>query len=156
VAKLGKIRQKKPTPTPAKQAKQPRATLTLKQKLFVEAYIGPARGNGKEAARRAGYAGNDATLAQVATENLKRPQILALINSRVEEVAMTADEILTELADIARLPCPGPDASHKLKALELLGKHYGLFSDKREHTVGNLEIIVTRADRRGTTTENSD
>ena len=156
MAKLGKIRQKKPTPTPAKQAKQPRATLTLKQKLFVEAYIGPARGNGKEAARRAGYAGSDATLAQVAAENLRRPQILALINSRVEEVAMTADEILAELASIAKLPCPGPDASHKLKALELLGKHYGLFSDKREVAVGNLEIIVTRADRRGTTTENSD
>lgn len=148
MAKSGKIRQKKPAPT--------RATLTLKQQLFVEAYIGPARGNGKEAARLAGYAGNDATLAQVAAENLRRPQILTLINARVEQAAMTADEILTELADIARLPCPGPDASHKMKALELLGKHYGLFSDKREHTVSNLEIIVTRADRRGTTTENSD
>ncbi len=148
MAKSGKIRQKKPAPT--------RATLTLKQQLFVEAYIGPARGNGKEAARLAGYAGNDATLAQVAAENLRRPQILTLINARVEQAAMTADEILTELADIARLPCPGPDASHKMKALELLGKHYGLFSDKREHTVNNLEIIVTRADRRGTTTENSD
>ena len=156
MAKLGKIRQKKPTPTPAKQAKQPRATLTLKQKLFVEAYIGPARGNATEAAKRAGYTGNDATLAQVAAENMRRPQILALINARVEQAAMTADEILTELADIARLPCPGPDASHKMKALELLGKHYGLFSDKREHAVGALEIIVTRADRRGTTTENSD
>ncbi len=148
MAKSGKIRQKNPAPT--------RATLTLKQQLFIEAYIGPARGNGKEAARLAGYAGNDATLAQVAAENLRRPQILTLINARVEQAAMTADEILTELADIARLPCPGPDASHKMKALELLGKHYGLFSDKREHTVSNLEIIVTRADRRGTTTENSD
>ena len=92
----------------AKPKAQPRATLTLKQQLFVEAYIGPARGNATEAARKAGYTGNDATLAQVAAENMRRPQILALINSRVEEVAMTADEILAELADIARLPCPGP------------------------------------------------
>ena len=104
----------------AKPKAQPRATLTLKQQLFVESFIGPARGNATEAARRAGYAGNDATLAQVAAENLRRPQILTLINARVEQAAMTADEILTELADIARLPCPGPDASHKLKALELL------------------------------------
>ena len=47
--------------------------LTPKQALFVSEYL--KTGNGTEAARRAGYKGNDVTLGQVAAENLKKPQI---------------------------------------------------------------------------------
>lgn len=76
--------------------------LTLKQRLFVEAYLGETRGNATEAARIAGYKGNDVTLGQVGAENLKKPQIEKLLSSRVEEAAMSADEVLKLLSDHAR------------------------------------------------------
>jgi len=47
--------------------------LTLKQQLFVEAYLGEAKGNATEAARIAGYKGNEITLAAVGAENLRKP-----------------------------------------------------------------------------------
>ena len=57
--------------------------LTPKQALFVSEYL--KTGNGTEAARRAGYKGNDVTLGQVAAENLKKPQILAAIKAKDEK-----------------------------------------------------------------------
>jgi hypothetical protein len=79
-----------------------KAKLTLKQELFVEAYLGAAKGNATEAARLAGYKGSDQTLAQVGAENLRKPHIAALIGKRVETEAMEADEVLQLLSDHAR------------------------------------------------------
>jgi len=42
--------------------------LTPKQRRFVEAYVGPARGNASEAALIAGYRGSPQTLRAVATK----------------------------------------------------------------------------------------
>lgn len=114
--------------------------LTTKQRLFVEAYL--ANPNATDAARKAGYKGNDLTLKQVGCENLAKPYIAAAIEKRVEQAAMTADEVLHELANIAR----GDYSDYrgdKLKALELVGKHHKLFTDKQEITGkdgGPLEV----------------
>jgi len=43
--------------------------LTIKQQKFVDSYSG----NATEAARLAGYAGNDTTLASIGNENLRKP-----------------------------------------------------------------------------------
>lgn len=53
--------------------------LTAKQNAFVAAYIGSAKGNATEAARIAGYKGNDETLRAVGHENLTKPHIAAQI-----------------------------------------------------------------------------
>lgn len=76
--------------------------LTLKQELFIEAYV--ATGNATEAARRAGYRGNDVTLQSVGRENLGKPLIAAAIASRTAEArdAMGADEVLEILTAQAR------------------------------------------------------
>lgn len=74
--------------------------LTTKQRLFVEAYL--ANPNATDAARKAGYKGNDNTLAQVGKENLRKPYIAALIGERVEQAAMSADEVLSRLSEHAR------------------------------------------------------
>jgi phage terminase small subunit len=74
--------------------------LTNKQRMFVEAYLECF--NATEAARRAGYQGNDATLGAVGYENLRKPQIAVKIRERLQESAMSADEVMQRLAEQAR------------------------------------------------------
>jgi hypothetical protein len=65
--------------------------LTEKQRRFVDAYMGPAQGNGTEAARLAGYRGSDDTPASVARENLRKPLIRKAVDARVEADPAVAD-----------------------------------------------------------------
>jgi phage terminase small subunit len=58
--------------------------LTQKQRLFAEAYIGPANGNAREAARIAGYSGDENALSQRAFELVRNPKVAELIGGRVE------------------------------------------------------------------------
>ena len=73
--------------------------LTYKQQLFVDEYL--ISGNATDAARKAGYKGNDNTLASMGKENLRKPQILAVIESHLESSKITADETLQGLSDMA-------------------------------------------------------
>jgi phage terminase small subunit len=122
--------------------------LTQKQQLFCEFYMGDAAGNGALAAKMAGYRGSDATLAQIAYENLKRPVIAGRIAQRVSQAGMGADECLALLADIARRDDREfvqirTDArgnvveakivlADKIRALELIGKYLKLFVQQVE------------------------
>lgn len=74
---------------------------TALQRAFIDFYI--LEKNGTKAARLAGYKGNDATLAAVAYENLRKPQIKAELDRRFAEHAMSANEVLERLGDIARI-----------------------------------------------------
>lgn len=75
--------------------------LTAKQRAFVNAYL--ANGfNGTEAARQAGYSGNDNTLGVVAYENLRKPKIAAYVQQAFDEMTMTAEEVLARLSAMAR------------------------------------------------------
>lgn len=80
--------------------------LTSKQKAFVVAYA--EKRNGTEAARIAGYKGSNKTLAQVAHENLKKPDILkaydAYMRPRLDEAGINTQRTLQHLADIAYAP----------------------------------------------------
>ena len=125
--------------------------LTTKQRLFVEAYL--ANPNATEAARKAGYKGSDATLANTGAENLRKPYIAKLVEQRIAKAAMTADEVLNELAEIAKAPWDkffeyqtdgdggvlkiNVKLAEKIKALELVGKYHKLFTDKQEHSGPN-------------------
>jgi hypothetical protein len=71
--------------------------LTYRQRLFVHYYLGAANGNGTEAARMAGYA----EPAVQASENIRKPNIAAAIATKVASAAMTADEVLARLSDMA-------------------------------------------------------
>lgn len=76
--------------------------LTGKQWAFVLAYTGQARFNATEAARQAGYKGNDVTLATVGYENLRKPHIKRAIEARMKSLVMSADEALLRLSDHAK------------------------------------------------------
>jgi phage terminase small subunit len=120
--------------------------LTQKQRLFVESFIGAAAGNGRVAARMAGYSGDDNALSQRAFELMRNSKISELIGVRVEQAVMRANEVLSELSAIAKADWQDfleirrdkdgdvIDAtlklSDKIKSLELLGKYHKLFSDR--------------------------
>jgi phage terminase small subunit len=72
--------------------------LTRKQLVFVAEYL--KCWNASEAARRAGY--SERSAYSQGWENLRKPEIQALIQSRLDEVHMSADEALKLTADIAR------------------------------------------------------
>ncbi len=127
------------------------ATLTHKQQLFIEHYLGAARGNATEAARLAGYAGNDDTLAHAGHGNLAHPEIAARVKRKVDAVGLTKDAILDALASIVAIPNEqffgaGRDSKvslgDKVRALELLGKYHRLWVERQE--TEHVERIVVR------------
>lgn len=74
------------------------ARLGNKQRAFIEEYL--CCWNATEAARRAGY--SEHTARSIGAENLTKPDIQAEIKRRLAEKAMSADEVLTRLAEQAR------------------------------------------------------
>jgi phage terminase small subunit len=101
--------------------------LTEKQTLFVEHYV--QCWNGTKAAESAGYNGGIATCAVAGSRMLKLDKIQKAIKLRLSESAMPADECLSRLARHAR-----SEDMKAMKALELIGKHHSLFTDRIEHS----------------------
>lgn len=75
--------------------------LKPKQKLFADYYLTEAHFNGTEAARLSDYKGNNATLAAVAYENLRKPHIKKYIDERLSALTMSANAVLARLTEIA-------------------------------------------------------
>ncbi len=110
--------------------------LTPKQQAFVDAYDG----NGTAAARAAGYSGSDATLAQVASENLRKPEVLAAIQARSQVSSQVRRDIAkaTHIASRAERQAfwtqvmidGSQKMSDRLKAAELLGRSEADFTEK--------------------------
>lgn len=114
-------------------------TLTLRQEKFCREYLVDL--NATQAAIRAGY--SEKTAAYQASRLLRNVKVLEYIKKlrgeREKRVQVTQDEVIRELAAIALLPLESNEilsnlvkVSDKLKSLELLGKHFGLFVDKVE------------------------
>ncbi len=116
--------------------------LTAKQSLFIKEYLVDL--NATQAAIRSGY--SEKTAYRTGADNLRKPQIAAAIqdamDERSERVEINSDEVLMDLAEMrdicmGRKPNPTEDvcafnANGALKALELLGKHFKLFTEKVE------------------------
>lgn len=96
---------------------------TAKQLLFIDAYLANG-GNGTRAAEAAGYKGSEDVWAQVAYENLRKPEIEAEINRRLSQY-MSADEVLYRLSEIANADLGDvldEDGRVDLKKAKRLGK----------------------------------
>lgn len=125
--------------------------LTLQQHKFVKEYLTDFKG--KQAAIRAGY--SPKTADQQASRLLKLAKVKAVVEKGMKDHAdrlqITTDKVVAELGRIA-FGNPERD-SDKLKALELLGKHLGMFQDvsKVEHSgtiegaPGKFEIVIVDA-----------
>jgi phage terminase small subunit len=74
--------------------------LTVKQRRFIEAYVGKAFFNATKAAKLAGYP--ETAAYAVGAENLKKPQIKAEVDRLLSERSMGADEVLQRLGQVAR------------------------------------------------------
>lgn len=72
--------------------------LTAKQLRFCEEYI--VSMNATQAAIRAGY--SKKTAGEMGYENLRKPQIRAHIDGKLKQLALTSDETLKSLSDIAK------------------------------------------------------
>lgn len=73
--------------------------MTVKERLFVNYYLGKAGGNGTEAARLAKYKHP----RQIATQLLSKLHIREAIENKVSTIGMEADEVLERLARLARV-----------------------------------------------------
>lgn len=111
--------------------------LTARQKAFADYYI--ELGNATEAARRAGYKGNN--LNRIASENLSKLGIKQYIDKRMTQIESNriakGEEVLQYLTKVMRGEEKdqfGLDATiqDRTKAAELLGKRYKLFTEKVE------------------------
>jgi len=109
--------------------------LTDKQQAFINHYI--QIWNATEAARRAGYQGNDNTLAVVGHENLRKPNVCNEIERRMQENAMEANEVLSRLSDQARADMGDfLDVRHNYAALDLeKAKELGLLRHVKKFKV---------------------
>lgn len=113
--------------------------LTAKQRLFIDHYL--QTWNATEAARLAGYKGNEVTLGSVGWENLQKPQIKAEIEKRLDQYAMSANEVLERLSRMAR----GFDMT-KYVSFE---DKYAINKDGEEYLVGqvmNLDLDALQRD----------
>lgn len=71
---------------------------TNKQKAFIEEYLKDF--NATQAAIRAGY--SEKTAHTIGYENIRKPEISQIIKERLDGLAMTANEALKRMSDIAR------------------------------------------------------
>lgn len=133
--------------------------LTIKQKKFADEYI--RIGNATQAAINAGYKPKNA--GQIGNENLKKLQIAEYINEKLKELdakkTMQIQEIMEELSAIARgeikeerLDKDGdivktrPLFADRLKAMDMLGKRYGMWNGMAQEAASQTVIIDDMTD----------
>ena len=115
--------------------------LTAKQERFCREYIIDL--NATWAAIRAGY--SEKTANRIASENLSKLDIQEKIRQLQQKIEarteITQDKVLNELANIGFAePSKQIRVTDKIKALELLGKHLGIFTDKLQ-VKGDIKTI---------------
>lgn len=134
--------------------------LTAKQLMFCKEFL--IDFNGTQAAIRAGY--SKKTARQIATENLAKPyvrnEIEKLMDERTKRVERSADEVIEKLWEVAdRCTQTVPvfdksgkeagefkfDSSGANRSLELLGKHFKLFTEKIE-SLSRIDIRYEEAE----------
>lgn len=142
--------------------------LNAKQLRFVDEYLIDL--NATQAAIRAGYSAK--TAQQIGSENLLKPVIAAEIRSRQQVRAAKSELDEAWVLDRLRENCEralqavpvldsegGPTGEYRYegsvvnRAVELIGKHRGMFAEKIDHrhkVSGGITVRIVREGRRTT------
>jgi len=140
--------------------------LNARQKSFCEFYV--ASGNATESAIKAGY--SKKTADRIASENLRKLELKKYINELMQKLESeriaSAEEVLQNLTAMmrgeiqedvvviegegdgvssARVMKKQVSAKERIKAAELLGKRYRLFTDKVE-VEGVVPVMIVGED----------
>ena len=130
--------------------------MTPRQQKFCDAYI--ASGNATQSAIQAGY--SKKTAYSIGEENLRKPELKKYIDEKLQAISSAkiadATEVLEYLSSVlrgesqsevvviegcgdgvseAKTMMKSPDEKERLKAGELLGKRYRLFTDRVDMNV---------------------
>lgn len=133
--------------------------LTIKQRKFADEYI--RLGNSTQAAINAGY--SKKTARQIGADNLSKVYIREYINEKMDALdkkkTMQIKEIMEELTSIARgeikeerLDKDGhivetrPLFADRLKAMDMLGKRYGMWNGMAQEAASQTVIIDDMTD----------
>lgn len=137
--------------------------MTPRQQKFCDEYL--ISGNATDAAIKAGYSRK--TAKQTGSENLAKPDLRAYIDEQLAKIHSAkiadAEEVMKYLTSVMRgehteqvLKLVGEgvqtvtdidvSAKERLKAAELIGKRYGLFTDK-VGLEGAVPVIITGNDQ---------
>lgn len=137
--------------------------MTPRQQKFCDEYL--ISGNATEAAIKAGYSRK--TAKQTGSENLSKPDLRAYIDEQLAKIHSAkiadAEEVMKYLTSVMRgeyteqvLKLVGEgvqtitdidvSAKERLKAAELIGKRYGLFTEK-VGLEGAVPVIITGDDQ---------
>lgn len=118
--------------------------MTEKQKRFCDEYLISL--NATQAAIKAGYSPEGA--GRNADRMMKNDEIKAYISERLEQLhserTATAAEVMEFLTEVMRDEDESPVS--RLKAAELLGKRFGLFTDKL-NVEGNIPVVIAGDDK---------
>lgn len=144
--------------------------MTEKQKRFCDEYLIDLNGT---RAYKAAYPSvkNDNTAAASASELLRNPKVRAFLDERLKQLrserTATAQEVMEYLTSVLRGESSAhvvvvegmgdgyseakvidklPDEKERLKAAELLGKRFGLFTDKVDVS-GNIPVVISGDDK---------
>ena len=94
--------------------------------------------NATEAARRAGYRGNDNTLASTGAENLTKPAIADAIKDIVVEATkaanVTIEKVLRDLEEARQAAFAEGQYAVAVRSSELQGKYLKMFTERIEHS----------------------
>ncbi len=143
-------------------------SFTKKEKAFIEAYVNDIKQNRTAAAIAAGY--SEKSAKQTAYRLMQKPEIREAIDEILEERhkqnTAQADEVIEFLTSVMRgeevdniplltvlgsqeLTEGKPSARDRVRAAEMLGKHYALFTDRTQiDSKGVVQIIdnIQRSD----------
>nr|WP_252243195.1 terminase small subunit [Clostridium sp. ZBS14] len=125
--------------------------MTTKQKRFCNEYLIDL--NATQAAIRAGYSVDSAKV--IGCENLTKPNVKSYLDRRIAKrevrTEITQDKVLNELAKIGfaniddYVVVDSSSGYDKVRALENIGRHLGMFKDKLEIS-GTNEIQIKLED----------
>lgn len=119
--------------------------LTPKQSMFVKEYLIDL--NATQAAIRAGYSKKNAD--KIGHELLGKTGVSKAISEAIEKrearTEWAQDDVLRRIREAHDEASKRGQMSAAIRALELYGKHLGIFSDKLDLNVDKPFMIVTKA-----------